>query len=357
MKITFDYSAFLFQRYGGVSRYFVNLAKYLDKTHQCKIIAPISVNNYIHEIDNCVFNLIKIKKIPKFSRKLLTNLSFFLSMLYMKCWKPDIIHKTYFNDHSYKVKNAKTILNVWDLSHEIYPELYNKKKDWRPKANSLKLADHVICSSLKTRTDLHKYYNYDLSKTSVIYQGVDATLKNEIVYNKKKHLLYVGSRLGYKNFENLLRALSLNKQILEEFRLLCFGEETKTNYEQELIKELNLNSKNIIFVGGEDALLKDYYLNSTALIYPSKNEGFGFPPLEAMAHGCPVITSNNAAILEATNLEKYSFDPESPQDMIKKIENVIYSSSNKKFLMHYGLEKSREFTWDKTCAKLLKAYK
>lgn len=357
MKIAFDYSTFLFQKYGGISRYFVKLAKYLDKTHKCKIIAPISVNNYIHEIDNCVFNLIKIKKIPNFNRKLLTNLSFFSSILYMKYWKPDIIHKTYFNGHNYKIKNTKKILNVWDLNHEIHPEFYNKKNDWRPKTNSLSLADHVICSSFKTRADLEKYYNYDLNKTSVIYQGVDTLLKNEsVVYNKKKYLLYVGSRLGYKNFDNLLKALSLNKQILEDFKLVCFGQEIKTHYEQELIKELNLNNKNIIFIGGEDNLLKDYYLNSTALIYPSKNEGFGFPPLEAMAYGCPVITSNNSAILEATNLEKYSFDPESPQDIIKKIENVIYSDININFLIEYGLNRVKNFTWLNTSNKMSKIY-
>jgi glycosyltransferase involved in cell wall biosynthesis len=358
MKIAFDYTIFMKQTYGGISRYFVKLVKSLNETHQCRIIAPISVNNYVNEINNCSFNLIKLKKIPKFSLKLITNFNFLLSLSYMKCWKPDVIHKTYFNNHSYNVKNAKKILNVWDLSHEIYPELYNKRKNWRPKEISLKLADHVICSSYKTRADLEKYYNYDLNKTSVIYQGVDSLLNNEnIIYDKKKYLLYVGSRLKYKNFENLLKALSLNTQILEDYKLICFGDETKASYEQELIKKLNLNSENILFISGDDTLLKDYYLNATALIYPSKNEGFGFPPLEAMALGCPVITSNNPAILEATNLEDYSFNPDSPSDMIKKIENIIYSKSNINFLIKYGINRIKNFTWSNTATKMSKIYK
>ena len=119
---------------------------------------------------------------------------------------------------------------------------------------------------------------------------------NISIKEKNKFLLYVGSRLKYKNFDNLLKALSLNNDILEEFKLICFGDELLSKKEKFLIEELKLNKKNIIFDSGDDYKLANYYLNATALIYPSKNEGFGFPPLEAMSYGCPVISSNNKAI-------------------------------------------------------------
>ena len=70
---------------------------------------------------------------------------------------------------------------------------------------------------------------------------------------------------------------------------------------------------------------------------------FGFPPLEAMSYGCPVISSNNKAILEATNLIEYSFDPNDPKDIISKIENIIYSQEKINFLNNYGLDRVKIF--------------
>ena len=226
------------------------------------------------------------------------------------------------------------------------------------KKKSLELADHVICSSYKTRDDLEKYYNFDLNKTSVVYQGVNQSINPKNVnYNKKKYLLYVGSRLKYKNFNNLLKALSINRQLLNDFQLICFGEEKISKLEKDLIKSLALNEKNILFISGNDKRLYEYYLNATALIYPSKNEGFGFPPLEAMSFGCPVISSNNAAILEATNLPEHSFDPELPEDIALKIADIIYSKSNINFLISHGLERIKELSWKKTSLNALDVYK
>jgi glycosyltransferase involved in cell wall biosynthesis len=282
----------MMQKYGGVSRYFLELYKAINKIVNCKIIAPISIKSHTREINDNFYNLIKVNEIPSFGTKINNNLNYITSSIYMKYWKPNIIHKTYFNNHKYSFIDAKKILNVWDLTHEIYPELYNKSKDWRPKQKSLDLTDHVICSSYKTRDDLKKYYNFDLNKTSVVYQGI-----NE---EKKK--------------------------------------------------------KNILFISGDNSKLKNYYLNSTALIYPSKNEGFGFPPLEAMSFGCPVITSNNPAILEATDLSLYTFNPESPQDIALKLENIIYSKNSINHLIYHGLTRIKQLSWKKTSSQILEIY-
>ena len=102
--------------------------------------------------------------------------------------------------------------------------------------------------------------------------------------------------------------------------------------------------------------MSEYYLNATALLYPSKNEGFGFPPLEAMSYGCPVITSNNEAILEATGLKNYSFNPDSPAEISSKIEKIIYSKNEIEYLMNYGLKRVTQFEWKNTTEELLKIY-
>lgn len=343
MKIAYDHTIFLIQKFGGISRYFNELVNNLDDNYKAKLFCPIHFNKMIMQ-NKKIFNIKEIKSIPNFSTKILNSFNFILNDLIFIKWKPDIIHKTYFNSYEYKYKKAKKVINVWDLSHEIYHDMYQKNQNWRPKEKALKNIDHVICSSKNTQKELVEYYNFDLKKTSVVYQCVPNLKTNlQIRQKKEKILLYVGSRLKYKNFDNLLKALSLNNGLVEDFKLICFGEESLSIKEKYLIENLKLNKKNIIFDTGDDYKLANYYSKASALIYPSKNEGFGFPPLEAMSYGCPVITSNNKAILEATNLAEYSFDPNDPKDILNKIEKVIYSQDEINFLNNYGLNRVKIF--------------
>ena len=130
--------------------------------------------------------------------------------------------------------------------------------------------------------------------------------------------------------------------------MICFGEEKLSKEENYLLEKFNLDNSNIIFESGNDKKLSELYSNSTALIYPSKNEGFGFPPLEAMSYGCPVISSNNEAILEATSLNEFSFNPDDPKDILNKIEKVIYSDETIEKLMNYGLIQVKKFSVENT---------
>ncbi len=358
MKIAYDHTIFLIQKYGGISRYFNEILKNLNNDIDIKICCPFHVNDLLDSNDKKVFEIRKINSIPKFSTKLINKLNFYINNLIFNHWKPNIIHKTYFNNYNYKLLNAKIVINVWDLSHEIYHYMYDKPKNWRPKELFLKNVDHVICSSKKTQDDLVNFYNFDLKKTSVIYQSAPTLQKRFQIKDKKENiLLFVGSRLKYKNFEKLLEAFSLKKEILREFRLVCFGSEKISAKEKFLIKKYNLNEKNIQFDFGDDHKLLNYYLNSTALLYPSLNEGFGFPPLEAMTYGCPVITSNNKAIIEATGLSKFTFDPEDPNEIINVIDEVIASKENLMFLKNYGIERVKQFNSEIMVKNLKKTYK
>ena len=129
MKIAFDHTIFLIQKYGGISRYFTEITKHLKKKQNIKILCPIYLNNFIDEIDEIkdeTFKIKKIKKIPRYCTKLFNKFDFLVNSIYLYQWKPNIIHKTYFNDFEYKNSNAKKVINVWDLSHEIYHKMYNK---------------------------------------------------------------------------------------------------------------------------------------------------------------------------------------------------------------------------------------
>ena len=190
MKIAFDHTIFLIQKFGGISRYFNELVNNLDNNYQAKIFCPIHLNKMITQ-NQKIFNLKKINSIPNFSSKLINYFNFFLNDLIFTQWKPNIIHKTYFNSYNYKYSNAKKVINVWDLSHEIFYDMYNENKNWRPKKKALENIDHVICSSKNTQKELVKYYNFDYKKTSVVYQCVPDLKMNISIEEKKISYFYM----------------------------------------------------------------------------------------------------------------------------------------------------------------------
>jgi len=357
MKIAFDHTIFLIQKYGGISRYFLELQKKMQLMNDVKILSPIYLNNYIAEERN-ILKFLKIKKIPKYSTQLLNKSNFFFNKIYFNFWKPDIIHKTYFNDHKYDIKNAKKVINVWDLNHEIYHSMYNKPSDWRPKKNAVKDADHIICSSKKTQNDLINYYDIDLSKTSVIYQGTpNISISDKNLKIKYKFFLYVGSRKKYKNFKLLLKMFALKNNFLRDFKLVCFGYEKFERDEIELMNKLNINKDRIELFSGNDQVLASLYEKAEALIFPSLNEGFGFPPLEAMKLGCSVIASDNLAIKEAVGNCGFYFNPNDEKSLENSIEKLINSIDEKEEKKKDGLERSKLFNWDNASQQLLEVYK
>ena len=124
-----------------------------------------------------------------------------------------------------------------------------------------------------------------------------------------------------------------------------------------MINELNINKKKLLQLDGDDSILGILYKKATAMIFPSSYEGLGLPQLEAMSMGCPVISSNHEAILEATGDAVVNFDPHSSEDIAYKIENTIYSEDKLKKLRQIGIERSKLFSWEKCAEETIKIYK
>ncbi len=356
MKIAFDHTIFLIQKYGGISRYFIELQRNLKKKHNSRIFCPIHLNEFLNKKSDNNLSLLKINYIPRYMTKILNSINYYYNDIYFSKWKPEIIHKTYYNNYLYNTKSKK-ILSVWDLSHEIYHHMYNKPSNWRPKNEAIKNVDHVICLSKKTQKDFIKFYNFDVKNTSVVYPGTSNIQSSKKEFNFDfKFFLYVGSRKKYKNFEIILKALSLKKEILQDYKLICFGNENFGSNELELMEKLNIKKKDIILFNGNDEILQGLYREAEALIYPSLNEGFGFPPLEAMSLACPVIVSQNEAIQEAVGECGFYFDPKDEKDLLDKIEKIINKNFDKVNLIQNGINRSNQFNWNKTGSDIEKIY-
>ena len=94
-----------------------------------------------------------------------------------------------------------------------------------------------------------------------------------------------------------------------------------------------------------------------AYIFPSKYEGLGLPHLEAMSLGCPVISSNHEAILEAVGDAAELFNPNNPEELCLKMEKTLYSSEKIKDLINKGFNRSKYFSWEKCASETLAVYK
>ena len=109
-------------------------------------------------------------------------------------------------------------------------------------------------------------------------------------------------------------------------------------------------------VGGEDSVLASLYQEAIAFVYPSLYEGFGIPPLEAMACQCPVISSNTSSIPEVVGEAGEYFDPKVIESIMLAIENVVFSPNCIKDLKAKGLERIKDFSWQKCAQETLKVY-
>jgi len=362
MKIAFDYQIFSQQAYGGISRYYQNLAiELLQLEQEVSIFAGLHCNNYLTSLPGDIINGYKLSKYPPKTGKLFQFANHYFTDYQMKSWRPQIIHETYFSNFTPSWQGPPRIVTVYDMIHELFPhELKKKDAISQRKKNACENADHIISISNNTKKDLVECFGVSPEKITVIHLAANTYPKhnlNLIKFNLiKPFLLYVGTRKGYKNFNQLLRALSKSQKLINDFDIVAFGGGTFTLDETNLINSLGFKEDQVKQIGGNDSLLVSLYKEATAFVYPSLYEGFGIPPLEAMAYECPVISSNTSSLPEVVGEAGEYFNPEEIESIKLSIENVVYSPSRIMDLKLKGLERVDNFSWKKCSQETLKVY-
>lgn len=363
MKIVYDHQIFRAQPYGGVSRYFFELASRLSVRNECdvEIFAPFYVNEYLGKASD-----IRIwgKRFPKLPHTgyLQNSINTTLTRLMVTPRKDiDIFHETFFTRANNGPRSAKRLLTVHDMIHEKLPEYCSNSGHFQSrKASAVKRADHVICVSESTRRDLIALLNVPEAKISVVYHGHSLACPPDTirpVAHEKPFVLYVGSRGGYKNFVLLLRAFAASQLLKEDFSIVCFGGGKTTSGEMDLVNSLGLASNAVDFVAGDDSVLAGLYASAKAFVYPSLYEGFGIPPLEAMAFGCPVVCANTSSLPEVVGDAAELFDPESETELRAAMEKVVFSQDHAERLIAKGRERIKRFSWEKCAQETLAVYK
>jgi len=357
MKIAFDHEIFCRQPFGGISRYFTQLAEqFALRNHDVKIFAPFHINRYIPELPNGVVQGTHLDHYPKKTDRFFKAYNDFFVRRKIKRWDHDITHETYYANTRTGPANKPTVLTVYDMIHELNFASSPITKELKRK--SVERADHIIAISENTRTDLMKTLGVSSDKISVIHLGFDIrkTASNFKPDHEIPYLLYVGPRLGYKNFLRFIEAVASSPSLKGDFNIVAFGGYDFTPEEQDMIRKLGFRADQVLQVSGNDSLLSEYYDGAHAFVYPSLYEGFGIPPLEAMAHKCPVISSNTSSMPEIIGDAAEFFNPLNTPDITRAISSVVYSDQRREQLIKKGLSRLQMYSWEACAEQTLNVY-
>ncbi len=347
----------MLQKYGGISNYFINLIKQFNKKKNIisQICAPFYINEYLYNSKiNNKFGIKAKFNIPFFF-KFLNKLVFYL---YVRYYKANIVHLTYYDDYILKKKNQKYILTVYDMiNEEFYFE--QKKEILKKKYNLCNNVDHIIAISRTTKKKIIEFFGIDKKKITVIYLGGDhmSNVKPLKIEIKRKFILYVGSRQGYKNFENLIKAYYLNNKIKKSYDLIVFGGEKILNNELNYYKKKFGDLNNLKFINSNDRMLKYLYKRAALLVYPSLQEGFGLPPLEAINNNCPVACSNIPVFKEILGNCCFYFNPKNIKEINYTIQKILYTKKKNTKFFKLSSEIKKKFTWQATALNTISVYK
>lgn len=362
MKVAFDTQIFVEQEFGGISRYFCALAAELARLPdaEVKIVAPLHVNGYLKELDRDIAVGYCVPRLPKTGR-LVKALSSALFPLIARSMRPDIVHETYYSPSPTYRGKVSHVLTVYDMIHERFPGSFPLKDPVTAyKASAVHRVDHIFCISENTRRDLLEIHNLSEDRISVTYLGYDALEASSLTAAKlvgdSPYLLHVGSRQGYKNFDGLLRAYATSNWLNTNFRLVCFGGGAFSSTEKGLIAELGLSDAQVVQLGGSDDRLAALYSGAAAFVYPSKYEGFGIPPLEAMSLDCPVICSNTSSIPEVVGEAGEYFNPADTDSIREALERVLQSGARRTELVESGRARCKLFSWERCAQETMAVY-
>lgn len=363
MKVAYDAQIFTLQAYGGISRYFVKLLNELhSRDIDAKVCAGYYQNKYLGELPEQLVQGVGLKKYPPKTGRIFKAINHFICNRAVERYSPDIFHETYFSPYgSPHSAGAARFVTVYDMIHEKFPDSFPVRDDTAPsKLAAVKRADHVICISQSTKNDLCEIYDVDPGKVSVVYLGFDEIASQPVkrrTCDEKPYFLYVGQRKGYKNFSLLLKAVASKNALAKNVDVVAFGGGAFNVEEQNLIQSLGFGAWQVRQLVGDDQLLAETYAQALGFVYPSVYEGFGLPPLEAMAYRCPVISSNTSSLPEVVGDAGLYFNPHSVEDLAVQLTKILEGGSLRDDLINLGLKRKEMFTWSKCADETLLLYK
>lgn len=365
---------FLQTTISGIGKYVLELVNALSQkdVKNKYFLYEYDHTNVIRPVEKENFSYLILKLHTKM-RSMRIFLEQFLFSRFIKNQGLDVFHGPSFMLPVFKPKGTKCVITVHDLTFLRYPESFTFETKLYYKLffrQSIKNADMIIADSQATKDDIMLYYHVPKNKIKVIYLGVDKAFtpvadKFHVAKVQKKYalpkkfFLFTGLLSPRKNIEGVLRAFnSLNIDLYKEYHFVIVGGKGWL-YDPifKYVEEHNLKER-VHFTGYiDEGDLPVFYTLAEALVFPSFYEGFGLPILEAMACGCPVITSNISSMPEVAGDAALLVDPKNTQNILTAMEKIVSDKELRKKLVEKGYEQAKQFTWEKTAEETLALYK
>lgn len=356
----------------GIGTYILNLSKVfrsIDQSNEYtyfygyygKKLSTYDDSAFLRGINNIKECLIKTPILSKYGRKIKDMLPALNRRSFDIYFEPNIIPTN--------IRAKKVVTTVCDLSFKKFPHCQPKDRAEyfnRHFEEGLKRSDQVIVLSTKIKEELMSIAGIKDEMISVIPAGVDEKIfklysKEEVESVRTKYrlpekfILYVGTIEPRKNLKGLLEAF-FRLDVRKEYKLVLVGASGWENKD-----ELELFAKHtidVIFLGHIPSIDIALLMNTAScLAYPSFYEGFGLPPLEAMACGCPVVVSNISSIPEVCGDAAHYVDPYKVDSISEGLYKVLTDKPLRQYLVQKGFERVKHFSWEKSARKHMDVFK
>lgn len=357
IRVLFDQQIFLLQKHGGISRYFIELIKQFEENPAFGVQPVLNFSKSYNkaaceELHN--FHLEEItSEFERFTQ---------LSCAYLENQsnvQADLVHHTFylpfFMGKFGKIPKVSTL-------YDMIPELTNAKGRFGnphlSKQRYLNNSDLIFSISETSTEDMRRLVKSASIRPVTTYLGVGKEFfpnQPPTSWTTSPYFLYCGQRDGYKNIETAYKAFAKHIET-NESRLYLIGGGPLKDYELDLIENLNISQ----FIEQRQVLTKDLpglYANAKGLIFTSKYEGFGFPPIEAMASGIPALVANTNIAREIYGQAAHFF-PENDHYILAELLDAAYKGQlSSEAQLQRGLSVAKQYTWEACAQQTAEGYK
>jgi glycosyltransferase involved in cell wall biosynthesis len=268
---------------------------------------------------------------------------------------------------------SRSVVTIHDCIHLMFPEYLGHRMGYAYARASLYTAAHksdrIFTVSEQSKRDILKFFKVPPEKIVVTHNAIDdrfkaAPTEEEVVQTRERYqlshsyLLYVGNIKPHKNLERLIEAFHLvRSQGRSELELLIIGDEiSKLQALRRAVHKYDIH-RYVRFLGYvPDKTLAVLYRLASVFVFPSLYEGFGLPPLEAMASGTPVVTSNVSSLPEVVGDAAVLVDPYRAEAIADGILTVLRSTHLRQELRTRGLERVKEYSWARSVQRVREVY-
>jgi glycosyltransferase involved in cell wall biosynthesis len=366
VQVLFDPQIVRRQRAGGISRYFVELARALreDPELRIDIRTPWGRSTNLHAVEAGLAAPIRFRRRGSELAHLAGRASLSLPRFPRSVPDVGIVHHTYYHRlflHRYRdVIRAST---VHDMIPELFPELFRRGNPHLAKERYVRRSRLVFCPSEATANDLRRLYGQLDGEVVVVPHGVGSPFTDPAPAHggtgraEPAYALFVGDRRGYKDFRVALEALHRASQdsVRSPRRLITVGGGPFSADEQRSIGA-HRGVLEVVQVSADDRRLADLYRGAAVFLFPSRYEGFGIPTLEAMASGCPVVLPACSSHPDVAGPAGNYFSAQDHEACAHQIVRLVEDDAHRHRQVRAGSARVTSFTWERAARRAADAY-